>query len=269
MVLLLKAAAMSKTMENVKTINSVVRTAILLALLGIFAYLGYFVYAKYVQPGFEAERIRQAMNALQVRFDQQSEELAKTQTALKLIKVDHRKAFIKILEKGTEQNSGEPYFDVEFIEVDKAGRAISAPRQFRLRGSLMFVDSWVVKFDDKYIEQAEDLRGASLCVFKSIWGDIDGRKEGHSLDRVDGENRTAYETAEPMSEFERKIWEDFWEVANNPHRQAEMGIRANHGQVNYLRVEPGMVYEVDLRASDGLTLRASQEPVPVSDRPSG
>ncbi len=66
MVLLLKAAAMSKTMENVKTINSVVRTAILLALLGIFAYLGYFVYAKYVQPGFEAERIRQAMNALQV-----------------------------------------------------------------------------------------------------------------------------------------------------------------------------------------------------------
>ena len=244
---------MSKTMENVKTVNSVVRTTIMVGFLGLFGFLAWLGYDNWIKPAKEAAQLRQEMAQLQVKFEEQTKELVKTQTALKLVKVDHRKATIKVLETGDD--NGAPFFVVQFVEVHPDGTPISEPREYRLKGTLMFVDSWVVKFDDKYIEEADELRAASLCVFKSIWGDLDERSGGQALDQNDAEVETAYGTLDPKNEFEQKIWDDFWTVSNDPVRQQELGIRASHGQVNYLQVRPGMVYEVDLRASDGLTLR--------------
>ncbi len=260
---------MSKTMENVKTVNSFLRTLVLIGFLGGFGYLGFLGYTNFIQPGLQAERIKQELAQLQVRYDEQGRELTKTKTALKLVKVDHRRALIKVVDKGVDEETAEPWFVVEFLEVDKEGLPISEAREFRLRGTLMFVDSWVVKFEDKYIEQADELRSASLCVFKSIWGDLDERSGGHRLDTNDGKVNTAYGTLDPKNDFEQQIWDDFWALANDPLRQQELGIRGNHGQVNYLQVEPGMVYEVDLRASDGLTLKAAQETNTSAIMPSG
>ncbi|MGI9517946.1 MAG: hypothetical protein ACR2NP_12915 [Pirellulaceae bacterium] len=260
---------MSKTMENVKTANSVVRTLLLVGFLGGFGYLGVLGYNNFIKPGLEAERIKKEMAELQVKYEEQERELTRTRTALKLVKVDHRRALIKVLDKGVDEETEEPYFVVEFIEVDTDGLPISETREFRLRGTLMFVDSWVVKFEDKYVEQADELRSASLCVFKSIWGDLDERSGGQRLDTNDASVNTAYGTLDPKNSFEQQIWDDFWALANDPRRQQELGIRGNHGQVNYLQVEPGMVYQVDLRASDGLTLKAAAESNTSVAAPSG
>ncbi len=247
------------TMEHVKTVNSVVRTLILLVFLGGIGYVGWAGYHRYIKPGFEAERIREEMAALQVKFDHQGRELEKTRTALKLVKIDHRKAKIEILDKGTDELSGTGWFDVEFTEVTPDGVPISQPRQFRLKGTMMYVDSWVIKFDDQYVEQADELRGGSLCVFKGLWGDLDTRAERHALDDINSDVETAYGALNSRSELEQQIWEDFWTIANQPERQQELGIRANHGQINYLQVEPGMIYEINLRASDGLTIKVAKD----------
>ena len=145
------------------------------------------------------------------------------------------------------------------MEIDEDGLPLTEPREFRLRGTLMFIDSWVVKFDDKYIEQADALRSASLCVFKSIYGDLDERSGGKPLDTNDPEIETAYGTLDPQNEFEQQIWDDFWALANDPRRQQELGIRGNHGTVSYIQVMPGREYQVDLRASDGITLKAVEQ----------
>jgi len=260
-------------MENVKTINSAVRTTLMVGFLGVFVFLAYTGYNQWIKPGLDAERVRKKMAELQVKYEAQGEqlvqtrkdleltreELVKTQTALKLVKVDQRKATIKVVETGQDEESGEPFFVVEFTEVDPDGVAISEPREFRLRGEKMYVDSWVVKFEDKFIEQADELRAASLCVFKAIWGDLDQRAGGQSLDTNSDTVKTAYGTLDPKSDFEQQIWDDFWALANDTDQQAELGIRAAHGQVNYIKIEPGMIYEVDLRASDGATLKPSMQ----------
>ena len=62
-----------------------------------------------------------------------------------------------------------------------------------------------------------------------------------------------------MTEFEMKIWRDFWQVANDPELQGEMGIRANHGQVSYVVASKGKTYQVNLRASDGISLNTLPE----------
>jgi len=259
-------------MENVKIINSLMRTLIVLAAAGGLGYAGWYGYENYVIPAQKAKLALAELESMQTRFADlekdfklQEVELAnvrlqneKLQTALKLLKIDRRLANVKVLEKGMSPE-GEPFLQVEFLEVNKEGKAVGGPRQFKLRGDKLYVDCWLVKFEDQYIEQADTLRAASLCVFRSIWGDLDGPNGGHSLDqRGDGDKPAApgiYASFAAASPFESQIWQDFWTVANDPQKQKSLGIRANHGQVNYVLVEPGQVYQIEARASDGVSIR--------------
>ena len=70
-----------------------------------------------------------------------------------------------------------------------------------------------------------------------------------------------------MSEFERRIWRDFWEFANEPQEAAQMGIRAAHGEAVSVKLRPGRHYRVQLRASDGLSITPEQHPTPLPDKP--
>jgi hypothetical protein len=58
-----------------------------------------------------------------------------------------------------------------------------------------------------------------------------------------------------LSEFEQRIWRDFWAISNDPQRQRELGVRNNHGQINYIDPLPGQTYEFTLRGSDGLSFK--------------
>ena len=95
-------------------------------------------------------------------------------------------------------------------------------------------------------------------MFQRIFGENQEPSEGFALDEV-GTRPTAYARGGAMSEFERQIWNDFWELANDPQQQDQMGIRSNHGTVSYIQVLSGMTYQVDLRASDGLSLKVTEK----------
>lgn len=263
---------MSKTMENVKTINSVVRTGLMVTLLGLLAYASWYTYAEYIAPSQRAEQAMKDLETLKAQFEEQAEELQLTkeqneqlvekneqlQTSIRLLKVDHRMANIHVTKKDVDEQ-GEPYFEVTFEEVDPYGNPVSEPRDFTLRGDKLYVDCWVCTFDDKYVEGADELRNASLCIFKKIFGDLDGVKGGYSLDREDenGDIRAPgiYYRGAEFTDFEKKIWDDFWLIANDSKLQEEMGIRASHGQIDYLAVEEGQVYQVEVRASSGTTIK--------------
>ncbi len=251
---------MTKTMEKIQTFNSFVRTLIL---LGVIAAVGSFAawgYTKYVLPGMALERLTEELETLKADYERQTIQLQRVETALKLMKVDRRIANIKILEIGEHEDSGEPFMNVEFTELGRDGEPVCEPRRFMLRGDEIYVNSQVVKFEDKYVESAEELRGASLCVFRSIYGDIDGPNGGHALDRTGIAEGSAYGSGESMSDFEKGIWSDFWEVANDPDRRDAMGIRAIHGEAPYTRVKAGMTYRLELRSSGGVSLVAEKTP---------
>lgn len=259
-------------MENVKVVNSLIRTGLMIGAVGGLGYAGWYGYQNYVIPAQQAKLALAELETMQTRFASlekdyqvQEAELAKVrlqneklQTSLKLLKIDRRLANVKILEKGLSPE-GEPFLEVEFAEVNKEGKLIGEPRKFKLRGDKLYVDCWLVKFEDQYIEQADALRSASLCVFRSIWGDLDGPNGGHSLDRRGEAEAPAapgiYGSFADANPFESQIWQDFWTVANDPQKQKGLGIRANHGQVNYVLVEPGQVYQIEARASDGVSIR--------------
>jgi hypothetical protein len=292
---------MAKAMESLSTINSFLRTLIALFVIGGASAGGWMAYKTYFASEFAAketeekladaereleesrEDLKRKANELALASQQlvkkdseiaslnldiqaKVKEIEKLQTKMRLLKVNHRKAMVTVLDAWTDENTGESFSTVEFVELDEQGKPYGKPKVFKLRGDEFHVDCWIVKFDDKYIEEADLLRATSLVLFKSIYGNVDGPTGGYPLEDVGGRPE-AYGDGAEVSEFEKKIWDDLWNIANDPVKAEEMVIRAAHGQVNYTKARKGKSYRLDLRASDGLTIQPAEDAPPRTDRP--
>lgn len=185
-------------------------------------------------------------------------EIQRLDTALRLHKMERRLARIRVLDAGTDPDSGKKISKIEFVELNELGDPVGEPRQFSLDGEMVYVDYWVVKFEDKYVEQADLERGMSICMLNRVFGDLQKPKDGFTLDEP-GRRPGNYARGSVMSDFEKKIWDDFWKIANDPQQAAELGIRAMHGDAVSIKVEKGKTYRVTVRASGGPEIVAETE----------
>lgn len=290
---------MPSTMENLATLNSFMRTILALIVLGAITVAGWFGYTTYNAKDIEArqrsreladatEKLDQAnrdltaaqsqlaqtteqLNVANQQIDKLNKDVENLNARLTLLKVDHRLARLTAVDQGTDDN-GEMYTVVEFVELNDEGQPIDEPRQFRIRGDVVYIDNWIVKFDDKYVEEADIDRSTSLVLFRRIFGEMQQPVDGFPLDEA-GRRPQAYARGGQMTDFEKKIWGDFWEIANNEALAKELGIRAAHGQAVSMKLQKGKSYRVQLRASDGLSIvpedpsQSPKSPSPVPQPP--
>ena len=109
------------------------------------------------------------------------------------------------------------------------------------------------------MQDADLERGTSLVLFRRIFGEMQQPIDGFPLDEI-GSAPRAYLRGGKMSDFEKKIWDDFWAIANDPARAERLGIRAAHGQAVSMKIQKGKSYRVQLRASDGLSIVPEETP---------
>lgn len=210
----------------------------------------------------ESQLSQQATEIAQLNVDIEAGRLRidQLETSLHLLKVDHRLAQVTVLDQTTDDETGTTVSEIEFLEINDEGAAIGQPRTFQIEGDLLYVDHWVVKFDESYVERSDVHRSTSICLFRRLFGEFQEPSDGFELDEV-GSRPHAYARGGKPSEFEESIWNDFWNIANDPAKAREMGIRAAHGEAVAIRLRKGMTYRVMLRASDGLSI------TPVDDAP--
>ena len=212
---------MSNLINNVRTINSAVRTVLVLGAVSAVGYGGYFGYNNYVKPSQEAKQAIADLANLKEEFTQQGIALQKTtelnerlETSMKLLKVDRRMANVTVLKKSRDEN-GNPFLEVSFTEVNEDDEPIGSTKNFMLKGDKFYIDGWVATFEDEYIEKADELRGTSMFAFKSIYGDAEAPRDGQRLDIASNGVPGIYKD-EHKREFEDKIWSDFGEFATTP-----------------------------------------------------
>jgi hypothetical protein len=272
---------MAKTIETIATINSAVRTGLAVVVCGAMATGGYYGYSVYnekeiatraaelklrekekelsdAQKEISSKTVEIAKQATEITehkatIVKQDKQINKLETSLRLLKVDHRVARLNILEQTKDAND-QVVNKIEFVELNLEGQPIASPRQFEVKGEIVYVDGLVVKFDDKYVEAADLDRSTSLFVFKRIYSDTQNPRDGFPLDTV-GSQPLAYSRGGKPSEFEQRIWDDFWSVANDRQKAEMLGIRAAHGEAVSIKPERGLSYRLELRASGGLTVK--------------
>jgi hypothetical protein len=280
-------------LEKVEVVNSTVRTVLGATLLGGIGFGGWYGYSQYNAQELEAERQAQALSEAQeelerthvqleeasveiahktveigelnTQVEQQQQEIERLDTAMRLLKVDHRVARISVVDQRRNEENDSVTTVIEFQEVNHNGDPVDDVRTFEIEGDVVYVDSWVVKFEDKYVEEADIDRATSLVLFRRLFGERQEPREGFALDK-EGARPTVYGSGGELSDFEKKIWGDFWDVAHDNTKQDELGIRAIHGEAPSIKVKKGKAYRLDLRASGGLSIRTDGD-APVREPP--
>ncbi|MBC8356155.1 MAG: hypothetical protein H8E66_29615 [Planctomycetes bacterium] len=260
--------------EKVSIVTSAVRTLLATLLVGGVGVGGWYGYNTYNATELEAKRAAEALTqaradieakdavirvkeqeigALSDEVAEQQMEIERLDAAMRLLKVDHRMALISVVDQTKDEATDTTLTQIDFQEINGNGDPIGMPKHFEIKGEILYVDSWVVKFDDKYVEQADIDRATSLVLFRRVFGEMQEPRDGFALDEA-GARPAVYGRGGEMSDFEKKIWGDFWEVANDDAMQSELGIRAVHGEAPSIKVKKGKAYRVDLRASGGLSI---------------
>lgn len=267
---------MGRMSDGLNQINSFIRTILAMVVVGGVAAAGFFGWTKYTQNDREFDKISadlQQANALlekanvdlqakQAEIEQLNVEVERLETARRLLKMDSRVARLRVLDKKPDPTSGALTTTVEFVELDDEGNEIGDPKILPIEGDQIYVDFWVVKFDDKYVEEADLSRGTSIALFRRIFSEKRKPEEGFVLDEPNSLPAKYAQGGEP-SEFEQKIWNDFWKIANDREAAEALGIRAAHGEAASIKVEAGRSYLINLRASDGISI--VPEPGPVDE----
>ncbi len=254
--------------EGIKTFNSTVRTGILgvlVAGVGAAGFYGYSEYSKHERllQDKEAEltSLRGTLEAKDVQIEQmgadleeKQEQIVRLETAMALLKTDQRLAELRVIAVQRDEDGKAVTCELEFVELSPQGAPLSEPKRMTLPGDLVYIDNWIIKFDDQYIEQADIERGTSLCLFRRIFSEEQFPTQGYSLDEV-GMRPQAYSRGGEISPFEQELWDEFWEFANDESKAADKGIRAAHGEAVAIKVREGKTYQIELRASGGLSIQ--------------
>jgi len=290
---------MGRFHETLGTINTTLRTVLMLILVGASGLLGYKGYEIYNEPREKLAQQQARLQSVEQQLKQATGELAASQRrieelttdvaektarierldlSLRLLKVRRRLARLTVLDQHEQRDTAPatvaPNPDsadtpdnplptrlvtrVEFVEINDQGSPIGEPRQFDILGDMIYIDYLQVTFSDQYIEQADLDRSTAIALFQRIFGEYQEPAQGFRIDAV-GTRPTAYGRGTQMSDFERKIWEDFWLIANDRQRAEELGIHAAHRTAVGVRAKPGMKYEIELRATGPLSIRPVDE----------
>ena len=127
---------------------------------------------------------RRPSNNAEETIKEQDEKIERLDTSLRLLKVRRRVAQLRVIDQYVSEQTGNLKSIIEFAELDEQGMPIEKPKKTTVEGDVIYVDSWVVKFDDKYVEQADLDRSTSLVLFRRIFSNLQKPEDGFALDTV-------------------------------------------------------------------------------------
>lgn len=135
---------------------------------------------------------------------------------------------------------------------------------FTIPGHVAFFDGLVVKFDHDAVATAHPMRGQTIVLLRRVYSEMLAPADGFPID-VAGEVPAGYSGPERPIDFEKKLWERFWDLCNDPALAAEYGVRVAQGEAVYKPMKPGVLYELTVQADGGLNLETRPLPEAVGE----
>lgn len=248
---------MTNTLSSVSQLLRSLVALVVLALVGSGGWVAYRAYDDRVQLDQALRQRTAELAAKTVEVERLSTLNQKLNLAIRLLKVDHRVADIVVLDQ--RPGAEHPTTKFQFVEVTKEGDPVGPEKVFTIEGDTVYIDAWVIKYSDDLVEKGDPLRATSVCLFRRVFGEYQEPSEGFAID-PSGSRPAVYSQGNQISPLERDIWANFWQYANDPTKAKAAGVRAAHGEAPSIKLAPGKLYKVELRASGGLSIVAEDLP---------
>lgn len=147
---------------------------------------------------------------------------------------------------------------IKFLEYDTKGMPLE-PKYFTFEGNIIQFQSLVIRFDDMHIRSADKLRGKSVFLFWKVFM-LDGKNtQEYEITSVNKVPR-GYKVEGDKSEFEKRLWEEFWQYALNSNQAKESGIKNAQIEAPGTKFIPGMLYTIKIEHDGGMRIDSSVLP---------
>jgi hypothetical protein len=147
-----------------------------------------------------------------------------------------------------------------FVEYARDGSALPG-RTFTIEGKTAHIDALVIKFDGRFVEERDALRGHSIALFYRLFGEHQNPATGYHIDEP-GSVPDVYRGNEldPRTQtFERELWKNFWRLVEDESYRKSMGVRVAQGESPWGPFEKDKLYTITIESDGGLNI--TSEPV--------
>ena len=200
--------------------------------------------------GFWTYRSHNTVEAELLRQEQRNQELRQIVGRLT---AERRVADVIVTDQRTV--NGILRTSILFVEYARDGTSLPA-RRFTLDGNTIHLDALVVKFDGKFVEDNDPLRGHSIALFTRLYGETQSPADAFHIDEP-GQIPDVYRGADGRAgAFEQQLWQNFWRLADDAAYRTQMGVRVAQGEGIWRPFEPGRLYTVTLESNGGLNIRS-------------
>ena len=147
---------------------------------------------------------------------------------------------------------------IKFLEYDVEGKPLE-PRYYTFQGNIIQFQALVIRFQDKLVRAGDQLRGKSAYFFLKTFV-LDGEKTQVFNLTETNEVPRGYKVPGAKSDFEKKLWEEFWSYALDPKAREHSGIKNAQIEAPGSMFLPGTIYTLKIEHDGGL--RIDTQPIP-------
>ena len=183
----------------------------------------------------------------------QEHEIQKLLQANAFLKMSKRMAVISDIKKSEENGVVKTTFT--FTELDPSEEPYGPKREFTIEGRCLYIDSMVIKFEDKYIEKGDDFKGKALCLIRRLFSEKQRPDDGFPIDPEGQTPQACVSDNARFQQFQETLWAEFWKLAQDPEYAHKKGVRATHGSAPYMQLEEGATYKLEMRTTGELTIK--------------
>ena len=174
------------------------------------------------------------------------------------LKAESRIAEVLVTESSLDEYARKYTTTIKFLEYDVKGKPLK-PKYFTFKGNQIQFQTLVVRFDDKYVEEGNRLKGKSIFLFLKAFV-LDGKNTQEMVITPVNQIPDGYRAGNPPNYYEKEIWNHFWKYALNPNERAQLGIKNAQIEAPGSVFVPGTIYTLIIEHHGGI--RIDTRPIP-------
>jgi hypothetical protein len=147
--------------------------------------------------------------------------------------------YAKVLSQRTE--GGRQLTTIRFVETARDDKTkVILQRECTVEGDVIHFDALIVKFEDKMVM---DGKSRALYLWRRIYGETTSPQNGCPIEEPGAEPKRYAGLLKALPvKHQQLFWSSIWDLANDPEKLRQHGIKAIYGSVVYNQFRPGLIY---------------------------
>ncbi len=170
-------------------------------------------------------------------------------TAISNLSDERQIGYAKVLSQETRE--GTLYTKLLFVEVDPSDYTRHIVRkEYEVEGDVVHFDTLIVTFGTELVKDGKE---RAMYLWRRIYGEKMTPEAGYPIE-IQGQPSPRYaQLSAKLSIADQQLfWQEIWQLANDPKRLENLGIKAVFGNVVYRQLKPGLIYVFKVSATGTL-----------------